>query len=127
MTLSMVDQEFEISAVTKILNATLPIQFEFIDGVKDIVLFYNKLHGSLKFKIILNKQWVEQNFISDAMEWINDGIETDGHSHLSPFAANTYSNGLIDTEKIEFISSNVIKFLGLKSSIFNIVISYIVE
>lgn len=117
------------SAAYKILNSTLPTEFDFIESVKDVVLIVpeNFFYVTLKLKIVLKRDWVSKNFLKDAMEYVNDDFEEDGYSLLSPFTAHAYSDKKIDPSKVEIYIHNILSFLGLKTDISNIITSYIIE
>lgn len=118
-----------VSAAEKILSTTLPKEFEFIEGVKDVIVINpgDSFYNGLKLKIILKKDWVAKNFLKDAMEYIQDDFENDGYSHLSPFTAHTYSDEKIDPSEVDSYIHNILSFLGLRTDIMNITTSYIIE
>ena len=117
------------SAAYKILNSTLPTEFDFIERVKDVVLVggENYFYITLKLKIVLKRDWVVKNFSKDAMEYVNDDFEEDGYSLLSPFTVQAYSDEKIDTSKVDLYIHNILSFLGLKTDVSNIITSYIIE
>ena len=117
------------SAAYKILNSTLPTEFDFIERVKDVVLVggENYFYITLKLKIVLKRDWVQKNFLKDAMEYVNNDFEEDGYSLLSPFTVQAYSNEKIDTSKVDLYIHNILSFLGLKTDVSNIITSYIIE
>lgn len=117
------------SAAYKILNSTLPTEFDFIERVKDVVLVggENYFYITLKLKIVLKRDWVQENFLKDAMEYVNNDFEEDGYCLLSPFTVQAYSNEKIDTSKVDLYIHNILSFLGLKTDVSNIITSYIIE
>lgn len=120
----MNDEELK-NDVKKILNKTLPKEFEFIEGVKDLHFTSGTYSSIFKIKIILNKDWVESNFDSEALEYISQDLENFGHSLLSPFTLYIYSAREIDTDKVDEYIHTVLTFLGNTPDIF--ATSYIVE
>lgn len=122
--MNIVEQQI---AITKILKSTLPLEFEFIESIKDVYTFAGSFYNNLKFKIILKKDWVEKNFSKDSMEYVNDDFEIDGYSLLSPFTAEEYSNEKINTMDVERYAIRVISFLGVNTNKMSITISYIIE
>ena len=123
------EEQSLITPIYKILNKTLPSKFPFIDGVKDIILIVNdtKTLGDLKLKIILNKDWVNENFLEESMTYIKDDIESDGYSLLSPFTVNSFSKGLIHSKEIKNYISSILKVLGLDVDILYLNEVYIIE
>lgn len=114
------------SSVEKILNSTLPKEYDFIDGVEGVKLTGEGFYSSLKFKIILNNKWVEENFVEEAKDYIKDDFENDGYALLSPFSVEVYSDKLIDNNNIVNYVSKIIGFLGLAIRI-EPTISYIIR
>lgn len=122
----MTQTELE-NAATKILNTTLPKQFEFIEGVKDVILLNVSFLFTLKLKIVLNKNWVEKNFSKNDLAYIQDDFESDGYSLLSPYTVKVYSDEKIDIDKVDSYIYSIISFLGIGRTVNNLIVSYIVE
>lgn len=116
------------SAAYKILNSTLPIEFEFIERVKDVHFTSGTYHTqTLKIKIILNKDWAENNFDNDALKYVSDDLENFGHSLLSPFAMSMFSKKEIETEKVDEYIETILTFLGINPDELHIQTTYIIE
>lgn len=116
------------SAAYKILNSTLPIEFDFIERVKDVHFTSGTYHTqTLKIKIILSKDWAENNFDNDALKYVSDDLENFGHSLLSPFAMSMFSKKEIETEKVDEYIETILTFLGINPDELHIQTTYIIE
>lgn len=123
----MYDEQLK-NDVKKILNTTLPKEFEFIEGVKDVHFTSGTYHAkTLKIKIILSKDWAENNFDNDALKYVSDDLENFGHSLLSPFAMSMFSKEEIETEKIDEYIETILTFLGINPNELHIQTTYIIE
>lgn len=105
------------SSILKLLNSSLPEEFPFVDKVENVIL---SLHppkvNILKLRILLDKQWVVENFDKDSLEMVNYEYELYGRAWLTPFVLYSASDVDVYSENngLEEYIRSVLSFSGLE-------------
>jgi hypothetical protein len=115
-------------SLKKALSVLMPREFPFVDGVKNVIATGNEFNRSVKFKVILNKDWITKNFPKDSLDYLGEEYEEWGEVLLSPYSLEEMSGGKIRSKTLDEFIETILTMLGFGGralSSFNI--SYIIE
>lgn len=115
-------------SLNKVLNTLMPKEFPFIERVKDVIATGDEFNRYVKFKVILNKDWISKNFPKDSLDYLGEEYEELGEVWLSPYSLQELSYEQIKSRELdEFINTilTMIGFGGRSVNRFNV--SYVIE
>lgn len=112
----------------KVLNSLMPREFPFVDSVIDVIATGDKYNRNVKFKVILNKDWIFKNFSKNSLDELKKEYEYYGGISLSAYSLEKLSGEKIKEKSLDDFIHTIITMIGLTNKpISSLNILYIIE
>lgn len=99
-------------SLKKVLNTLMPREFPFIEGVEEVVATGDQFNRYVKFKAILNKDWITENFPKDSLNYLGEEYEEWGEVLLSPYSLQELSYGKINEKQLSSFIETMLTMIG---------------